>query len=127
MDTIVGSYKMTNKNTKINRRNTMQLLNWVEDFDGNMVRIKHTNNIYTGKDVYSEIIPPLSLEKDTNTGPKDDDEPDYYEKKIKVENGKIIHGVIDKATIGAKTGGLLHHSWIDYGPERTKLFMDNFN
>ncbi len=127
MDTIVGSYKMTNKNTKINRRNTMQLLNWVEDFDGNMVRIKHTNNIYTGKDVYSEIIPPLSLEKDTNTGPKDDGDPDYYEKKIKVENGKIIHGVIDKATIGAKTGGLLHHSWIDYGPERTKLFMDNFN
>jgi DNA-directed RNA polymerase II subunit RPB1 len=39
-----------------------------------------------------------------------------------IENGEIIFGVVEKKTVGASQGGLVHVVFREKGPEATRIY-----
>ena len=64
-DTLLGSQKLTQRDTFIQKDMTMNMLMWVDNFDGNipvpavMVRDEHghVTPLWTGKQLYSMLLP----------------------------------------------------------------------
>jgi DNA-directed RNA polymerase II subunit RPB1 len=54
--------------------------------------------LYTGKQVLSLIIPPISLVKQTDN-PKE---------PVVIQNGQLLQGVLCKKTLGTSSGGIVH-------------------
>ena len=95
----------------------MELAGWIKDFDGDISKITPDNNgQYSGKQLYSLIIPNINLNKRKNTEDL---------KNLFIENGNIKSGVVDKKTIGKSASGIVHILWNDYGPLEAKKFIDN--
>ena len=75
----------------------------------------------TGRKIFETIIPKINIEKDTNlsevTGNIND--------KLKIENGIITRGSLDKKVVGSSHGGIIHVLWKDKGPSHSKKFIYN--
>lgn len=75
----------------------------------------------TGRKIFETIIPKINIEKDTNlsevTGNIND--------KLKIENGIITRGSLDKKVVGSSHGGIIHVLWKDKGPSESKKFIYN--
>ena len=63
-DTLLGSQKLTQRDTFIERDMMMNMLMWVDDFDGNIpvpaVMVRRDRSIFplwTGKQMYSFLLP----------------------------------------------------------------------
>ena len=59
-DSVLGSYKITSENTKIEWRDMMNLLSYVRDIDLDKIIIDKTKT-YTGKELFSNIIPQVLI------------------------------------------------------------------
>ena len=46
-----------------------------------------------------------------------------FDDGILVENGEIIYGVVEKKTVGASQGGLVHVVFSEKGPEATRTLF----
>ena len=116
-DFIVGSYLLTQDSVKFDKKTFMELAGWIKDFDGDISKIiPDSNGQYSGKQLYSLIIPNINLNKRKNTEDL---------KNLFIENGNIKSGVVDKKTIGKSASGIVHILWNDYGPLEAKKFIDN--
>jgi DNA-directed RNA polymerase II subunit RPB1 len=77
--------------------------------------------LWTGKQIFSLIIPKISLErtgnKETWACPND--------KNILIKNGELLCGNLTKSTIGSSSGGIIHIIWKEKGPYPTRDFMSN--
>jgi len=116
-DFIVGSYLLTQDSVKFNKKTFMELAGWIKDFDGDISKITpDSNGQYSGKQLYSLIIPNINLNKRKNTADL---------KNLFIQNGDIKSGIVDKKTIGKSASGIVHILWNDYGPLEAKKFIDN--
>ena len=102
-DTLLGTYKMTNKIKQINYNDAMNLAMYCSNV--NKFKIKKEN--ITIHELYSLIIPDLI---------------NYNNEKISIINGKISKGVINEYILNEK---IVYYSWDRHGPEITKNFFDN--
>lgn len=75
----------------------------------------------TGRKIFETILPKINIEKDTNlsefTGNLND--------KLKIEDGIIKRGSLDKKVVGSSHGGFIHLLWKDKGPNESKKFIYN--
>jgi DNA-directed RNA polymerase II subunit RPB1 len=78
-------------------------------------------NEFTGRKIFETILPKINIEKDTNlsefTGNIND--------KLKIEDGIIKRGSLDKKVVGSSHGGFIHLLWKDKGPNESKKFIYN--
>ncbi|ODQ68191.1 beta and beta-prime subunits of DNA dependent RNA-polymerase [Nadsonia fulvescens var. elongata DSM 6958] len=106
-DTLCGIRKMTLRDTFIDYEQVMNICFWVPGWDGVVPHpaILKPKPLWTGKQMASLCIPKgIHLQRfdDSNPiiSPKDNG--------MYIVDGQIIYGVVDKKTIGATGGGLVH-------------------
>ncbi|KZW00731.1 beta and beta-prime subunits of DNA dependent RNA-polymerase [Exidia glandulosa HHB12029] len=115
-DTLCGIRKLTLRDTFLDWNAVQNILLWVPDWDGSIPTpaIIKPKPLWTGKQILSLAIPRginISRRPDppSNNPVKDDG--------MLIENGEIIYGVVEKKTVGAAQGGLVHVTFREKGPE----------
>ncbi|ODV89296.1 hypothetical protein CANCADRAFT_65867 [Tortispora caseinolytica NRRL Y-17796] len=115
-DSLCGIRKLTLRDTFLNYEQVMNVLLWVPDWDGQVPipAIMKPKPLWTGKQIVSLCIP-----KGINLIRIDDNNPLSSPKDngMLIENGEIIFGVVDKKTVGATGGGLVHTIMREKGPQ----------
>ena len=133
-DSLVAVQRMTKRDTFIPKDLFFNTLMWIKRWDGRIPvpAILKPVPLWTGKQVFSIIIPNLNYKGKTSQGPpKDDDgndEPNtflQYDDKVLIHDGELIHGVIDKKSVGSSSGGLIHLSYLEHGSDACRDFMDS--
>jgi DNA-directed RNA polymerase II subunit RPB1 len=119
-DTLVGAYRITRENTTFNRREFMNLMVWNKRFEGILPtpegdpKNEKGKARWTGQQVVSALLPPLNI-----------DLKNKQEKQVKIRDGNIITGQLDK-DIFSKTGrGIVHVTFNDYGPDTSVQMLDS--
>lgn len=115
-DTLCGIRKFTLRDNFLDWQQVQNILLWVPDWDGivPIPAIVKPKPLWTGKQLLSMCIPRgINISRtpdDRSANPLVDD-------GILVENGDIIYGVVEKKTVGASQGGLVHVVFREKGPE----------
>lgn len=128
-DSLLAVQKMTKRDVFMSRDLVMNLLMWVVDWDGRLPlpAILKPQELWTGKQIFSLILPKINLKGKANNGPPKDVKLNTfngYDHLVTVQEGELLEGTIDKKTIGSGMGGLIHTSWLDVGFEETARFMN---
>lgn len=115
-DTLCGIRKFTLRDTFLDWRQVQNILLWVPEWDGVVPTptILRPKPLWTGKQILSMTIPrginiSRASESKSANPPVDDG--------MLIENGDIMYGVVDKKTVGAVQGGLIHVTFREKGPE----------
>jgi len=107
-DVLLGAYRISDDSVKIDPKTVANLQMVNSMFDGNFSI--PSNGFYTGKEVYSMILPP-----NMNTKVK----------KFEVINSKIKSGKLDKHSFKSLSSGLIPVIYHDYGASACRNFLDN--
>ena len=124
-DSLAGIMLFTARDTFLTREAVMNLLMWVEGFDGRLVppAVLKPKALWTGKQVMSMIIPKVSLLRDR----EDPDVQDRWlhpsDARVNIQKGELISGILCKKTVGASPGGLIHVVFAEKGPTKTRDFL----
>jgi DNA-directed RNA polymerase II subunit RPB1 len=97
-DTLVGSFRLTKDNTIVSDKQMANLQMCNSYFKGSVEKPnKKRGYTYTGKELFSEILPPaLFIEEKNKAG-----------QKVVINNSKMISGHLDKAVFHNITNGLI--------------------
>lgn len=115
-DTLCGVRKFTLRGTFLDWAAVQNILLWVPDWDGTIPTptILRPKPLWTGKQILSLTIPRginiARASESKKPNPLEDD-------GMLIENGDIMYGVVDKKTVGAVQGGLVHVTFREKGPE----------
>jgi len=113
-DTLVGSFRATKDYITVADKQMANLQMINSYFKGKLEK-PSKNFTYTGKDLFSEIMPPsLFIEMTNKAG-----------EKVVINNSKLISGTLDKSVFHNITNGLIPVIYHDYGPVEIKKFLDN--
>jgi DNA-directed RNA polymerase II subunit RPB1 len=121
-DTLCGIRKFTLRDCFLEWNQVQNIMLWVPDWDGTVPTpaIIKPKPLWTGKQILGMTIPRginISRAADTpSPNPVSDD-------GILVENGELIYGVVEKKTVGASQGGLVHVVFREKGPEATRTLF----
>jgi len=113
-DTLVGAFRLTKDYTIVGDKQMANLQMCNSYFKGQLQK-PSKEYTYTGKQLFSEILPPALFIEDKN---KDGD-------KVIINNSVLISGNLDKAVFHNITNGLIPVIYHDYGPIEIKKFLDN--
>jgi DNA-directed RNA polymerase II subunit RPB1 len=128
-DSLLGTRIMTKRDSFLTKELLMNVLMWIEHWDGEVPTpaILKPKPLWTGKQVFSLIIPPgVNYERKSGWHP-DGDAKDISpgDTQVKVENGELITGTLCKKSLGSSSGGLVHVIWMDHGPNAARLFLNH--
>lgn len=123
-DTLCGIRKLSKRDTFVDYQMLMNILFWIPSWDGVVPppAIVRPKPLWSGKQVVSLCIPKtvfLQRFDDSNplTSPKDNG--------MLIVKGEIMYGVVDKKTVGATGGGLIHTIMRESGPQVCCDFFGN--
>ena len=111
-DTLLGGYLMTQENIILFKNTVHNLLCFNDKYTGYLPEptgVMYGQPYWTGKQLFSMILPDISLEK----GP------------AKIVRGKLEKGFLDKKTLGDSSGSLVHHIHNAYGVEESTNFLNH--
>ncbi|KAL1747355.1 hypothetical protein HDZ31DRAFT_32193 [Schizophyllum fasciatum] len=121
-DTLCGIRKFTLRDCFMDWNAVQNILLWVPNWDGSVPipAIIKPKPLWTGKQILSMVVPrginiARKSEKGGSAPPADDG--------MFIENGDIMYGVVDKKTVGASQGGLIHVVFREKGPEATRTLF----
>lgn len=115
-DTLCGIRKFTLRDTFIDWNQVQNILLWLPDWDGVVPTptIIKPKPMWTGKQILSMCIPRginiLRMPEPPSFNP-------YADDGMMIENGEILFGVVEKKTVGASQGGLVHVVFREKGAE----------
>ena len=112
-DTLVGSYRLTREHVKINRREFMNLMMWNRRYDGAIPAPKAEGGKWTGRQVLSQLMPPINMEMNNSS-----------KKKVVIREGEILEGQFDKSIYSKASKGIIHMTYKDYGSKETVDMID---
>eukprot|EP00178_Gracilaria_changii_P002976 TRINITY_DN1436_c0_g1_i1.p1 TRINITY_DN1436_c0_g1~~TRINITY_DN1436_c0_g1_i1.p1 ORF type:complete len:1836 (-),score=205.39 TRINITY_DN1436_c0_g1_i1:2057-7564(-) len=125
-DTLLGCMLFTQRDTFLERDFVMNLLMHVGDWDGIVPEptIYKPRPLWTGKQIFSLILPPVNLIRFNKTHP-DDENTDISpgDTKVYISRGELICGIVDKSTVGTSANGLIHVTWKEFGPKVTDTMI----
>jgi DNA-directed RNA polymerase II subunit RPB1 len=127
-DSLIGVKLFTHRDTFVTYDALMNLVMWITDFDGNIPvpTILKPIPLWTGKQIFSLILPRLNLIRFTsNHDEKLTGHMNLFDTEVLIENGELIMGVVCKRTVGNSSGGLIHCIWNDFGPNKTMYFLNH--
>ena len=145
-DSIIGSFLLTKDSTFLKYDEVSTIINSLPNFDFSiptpiiesntkisdilirypdfpmhkfMVTKKDTLmiNLWSGKQLFTQIIPNINIQKKTSALDG--------KNKISIKRGIFEEGVLDKVMLGPKSQGLVHTIHNDFGPDKTRDFLDN--
>lgn len=114
-DSMVGSFRLTQDWVRIHDK-TMANLQMVNSyFKGKLPESKEDNHSFTGREAFTQILPPgLFIETKNNGG-----------KKVIIRNSEHVAGAIDKSVYHSISRGIIPVVYHDYGPFEVRRFLDN--
>ncbi len=121
-DTLCGIRKFTLRDTFLDWNAVQNILLWVPDWDGSVPTpaILKPKPLWTGKQILSMTIP-KGINISRASDPKSPNP--VFDDGIFIENGEVIYGVVEKKTVGASQGGLVHVVFREKGPEATRTLF----
>lgn len=124
-DTLLGVCRFTRRDTFLDLPQVMNLLMWIDNFDGRlpMPAILKPKPLWTGKQVFSLILPEINLLRYSSTHDPSKMAPSVADTEVLIERGELLTGVVDKRTVGASSGSLIHVIWMEHGPKATSEFL----
>lgn len=121
-DTLLGCMLFTQRDTFLEKDLVMNLLMHVGDWDGIIPEpaIYKPRPLWTGKQIFSLILPSVNLMRFNITHP-DEEKTDISpgDTKVFISQGELICGIVDKKTVGTSANGLIHVTWKEFGPRVT--------
>ncbi|KAJ2500491.1 DNA-directed RNA polymerase II core subunit rpo21, partial [Coemansia sp. RSA 2049] len=106
----------------------MLLMMWLPDWDGNLPTpcILKPQPLWSGKQIYSMVITKgTNLIGESNTKlDKEDVRISPNDTCVCVQDGELVCGILDKKTVGASAGGLVHTIFNEFGSEAARRFLD---
>ncbi|KAI0063081.1 beta and beta-prime subunits of DNA dependent RNA-polymerase [Artomyces pyxidatus] len=121
-DTLCGVRKFTLRDTFLDWNAVQNILLWVPDWDGSVPipAIIKPKPMWTGKQILSMCIP-RGINIQRSPDPKSPNP--VFDDGMMIENGEIIFGIVEKKTVGASQGGLVHVVFREKGPEATRTLF----
>jgi DNA-directed RNA polymerase beta' subunit/intein/homing endonuclease len=114
-DTMVGSFRLT-KDWALLSDKTMANLQMVNSyFDGALPPPNPESHMYTGKQAFSEMLPPGLFISMTNKAGE----------KFVIDNSMITSGTVDKSVFHSMSKGIIPVLYHDYSPFEVRRFLDN--
>ena len=107
-DHIIGTYFLTKGDIKFTKQEVANLLA-VTNLD-----IELDKDSYTGKEVFSFLLPKINFRGKTTTG-----------EEVIIENGVLKKGFIDEKIVGSEKGELLNKIELLYGGDQAARFIEN--
>jgi hypothetical protein len=141
-DTLVGAYLFTRYDNYLTRNECLDILTDTPSFTGilpppeipantpvsalpvNFPSWKYpdrTVDLWSGRQMFSMIIPPVNLKKKNESASYDDSEQNI----VNIEQGIVRSGVFDKTILGQSEQSLIHIIFNEFGPQRTQQFLDD--
>ena len=121
-DTLCGIYKICRRDVFLTKEQVMNILLWVPDWDGVIPQpaIIKPRPMWTGKQLMSLVIPAgLTLFRSSDEGPSP-----INDDGLMVQNGDLMYGLLNKKSVGASGGGIIH---IIYNEKGWEAAMNFFN
>ena len=106
-DAMVSMYLLTKRKKQIERSMFMQYLMDLDDLSRFIEIVSKLG--YTGKALFSFLLPRQLWHKTS---------------KIRIENGLLMDGIIDKSSLGSSSSSLIKCIFDDYGAQRAAQFID---
>ncbi len=81
--------------------------------------------LWSGKQILSLIIPKINMIRYSNGKPDCNDGGKYMSNSdtiVRIEQGEIISGIIDRQIVGAKAQSLIHIIFNEFDPEQCKYW-----
>jgi len=103
-DTLTGSYRISNPDTLIHEQAAMNMLGRIRR---PLTTFKMKGGSLTGRDVISAAFPLMT-----------------FNEKVKLENGRLISGLLNKGAFNTPSEGVLHVIFNDFGPQRCGQFIN---
>ena len=118
-DTLCGIRKFTLRDCFLEWTQVQNILLWVPEWDGSIPTpaILKPKPLWTGKQILSLTIP-RGINIYRSPDPKSSNP--VFDDGVLVENGELIFGIVEKKTVGASQGGLVHVVFREKGPEATR-------
>jgi DNA-directed RNA polymerase II subunit RPB1 len=136
-DIVLGLYRMTKLGTRIDIKQFMNLMVTNPKCNGKVpAEILDTNSdrtsvqkdwdkeLRTGHQILTSIMP-SKINVRRGNSQYDNEKPGTEQHFVEIENGIVKRGCFDKDIYQSRTFGIIHSIFNEYGPEETKLFMDN--
>jgi DNA-directed RNA polymerase II subunit RPB1 len=126
-DVALGVYRMTKKHVTLSEKQLFNMLCTNSMFTGMIPRPIVDNGPikkWSGRQLLSTIIP-KNINIEMANSSYDEDKPDKDENFVRIKNGEILSGVIDKTVYQSRTKGLVHSIFNDYDPTTAAKFFDN--
>ncbi len=127
-DVALGVYRMTKKHVELSEKQFFNMLCNNTIFTGQIPRPIFEKGMvrkWSGRQLLSTIIPKnVNVEMPNSSYDKDeiDVNDDNY---VRIKNGEILGGTIDKTIYQKGTFGLVHSIFNEYDPMEAKKFFDN--
>ena len=118
-DTLCGIRKFTLRDTFLDWNQVQNILLWVPEWGGSVPipAILKPKPLWTGKQILSLTIP-HGINIHRSPDPKSSHP--VFDDGVLIENGELIFGIVEKKTVGASQGGLVHVVFREKGPEATR-------
>ncbi|CAK5022774.1 unnamed protein product [Meloidogyne enterolobii] len=132
-DTLTAVRMMTKRDVFVEYPRLMDLLMQMPTWDGKIPQpaIIKPKPLWTGKQIFSMIIPgTVNVERTHSTHPDDEDSGPYKwispgDTKVLIENGDLISGIVCAKTVGRGSGNLLHIVALELGHEIAANFYSH--
>lgn len=121
-DTLFACSEITKSNVRISKYNYMNLLLYLGK---SHVEIPKS---LTGRSLFDLIIPPIDYYRNTKMGAiaalgHPNAATIEKEHALVIKSGKIMHGVVDKGSVGTSPGCIIQLLWNDYSPKSASEFI----
>ena len=125
-DSLLASGLFTQRDTFLDRGMVMNLLMWLDDWDGVIPppAILKPKQLWTGKQIVSLILPAVNLQRTAGGHHENDKGPiSFGDTAVFIERGELLSGILCKKSVGSDQGGLIHTIFHEKGPQQTKNFI----
>ncbi len=103
-DTLTGAYRISNPGVKVHEQAMMNMLSRLRR---PLSAFKMNGSPQLGTDIISHVFPLMN-----------------FNEKIKLENGKLVSGLLNKGAFNTPSEGILHVIFNDFGPDRCAQFIN---
>lgn len=148
-DSLLAASLFSKRDTFLTRLQVMNTLIWLEKWDGKIpvpaivkaidASGKNVGPLWTGKQLFSMIIPAgINMRRESkrhddqmkaigNDADKQQEERNITiaDTLVCVEAGELLTGILDKNTLGATGGSLVHIIQNELGPDATRQFLNS--
>jgi DNA-directed RNA polymerase beta' subunit len=121
-DSLTGALVFTLKDANVNERTLMNIMMSNKEFDNVFPKpIYDVNGLkkYSPSQTFSLILPDIN----TKIKPIIYDDSSNNNNLVQIENGVMIHGILDKNSLGGKMNGLISIIYAQYGQDTCKNFL----